>query len=112
MITGVVWRDGWMVTLSSPVIDYHTVGEDIITASNTVDNDETHADSNPSVERETNSSCSGEEYLGSFIIMSIMTLRRNWRMSLIFLIGIVGALSRNGSMNVMRAINGVMMRIG
>lgn len=23
-------------------IDYHTVGEDIITASNTVDNDETH----------------------------------------------------------------------
>lgn len=33
-------------------IDYHTVGEGIITASNTVDNDETHADSNPSVECE------------------------------------------------------------
>jgi len=32
-------------------IDYHTAGEDIITANNTVDNDETHADSNPSVER-------------------------------------------------------------
>lgn len=57
-------------------IDYHTVGEDIITASNTVDNDEAHADSNPSVERESDSSCSGEEYW--FIIMSLMTLiRRN-----------------------------------
>lgn len=53
-------------------IDYHAVGEDIITASNTVDNDEAHADSNPSVERESDSSCSGS----SIIIMSIMTLIR------------------------------------
>lgn len=44
-------------------IDYHTVGEDIITANNTVDNDETHADSNPSVERESNSSCSGSSII-------------------------------------------------
>lgn len=32
------------------------------------------------------------------------------KLRFIFLIG--GALSRNGSMNVMRAINGVMMRTG
>lgn len=44
-------------------IDYHAVGEDIITASNTVDNDEAHADSNPSVERESDSSCSGSSII-------------------------------------------------
>lgn len=33
---------GWYI-IAFMDIDYHTAGEDIITANNTVDNDETHA---------------------------------------------------------------------
>lgn len=90
-------------------IDYHTVGEDIITASNTVDNDEAHADSNPSVERESDSSCSGS----SIIIMSLMTLiRRNWRMRLNNFPDWYRWSAKQKWQHVMRAINGVMMRTG
>lgn len=90
-------------------IDYHAVGEDIITANNTVDNDEAHADSNPSVERESDSSCSGS----SIIIMSIMTLiRRNWRMRLNNFPDWYRWSAKQKWQHVMRAINGVMMRTG
>lgn len=43
---------GGLETIAFMNIDYHTVGENIITASNAVDNDETHEDSNTSAERE------------------------------------------------------------
>lgn len=51
-ITSVDVIGGGLETIAFMNIDYHTVGENIITASNAVDNDETHEDSNPSAERE------------------------------------------------------------
>lgn len=97
-------------SLRSPVIDYHTVGEDIITASNTVDNDETHADSNQWNVKQTyhvpekNTLVHPNQHDESYY----REIRQNQRRC--HFPGIVGALSRNGSMNVMRAINGVRIR--